>query len=156
LKISGMSDPYTPGATYTLNVQLASNRTAADINRKWGFEITAIRADNGAGTGTFTLVDPTITQTKPGFGAFTGRTYVAHTSAGTRTGLASPVSWDVKWTAPNQPAPFRVYFFVAGNAANGNGSSGGDFIYTAVDSATVDVTPTVPVTWGQVKSRYRP
>lgn len=156
LQIVGVPNPYEPGTPYTLTVQLASDRTAANATRKWGFEITAIRADDGSGTGTFSVLDPTTTKAVAGSGAFAGRTYVEHTSAGTQTGAASPVSWQVQWTAPNLPAPFRVYFFAAGNAANGNGASTGDFIYTTVESTTVDVTPTLPTTWGQVKSKYRP
>src|SRR5262249_37544024 len=64
LQILGVPNPYKPGMPYTLTVQLASDRTAANATRKWGFEITAIRADNGAGIGTFTLLEPANTQTK--------------------------------------------------------------------------------------------
>jgi hypothetical protein len=155
IQIQGIPAAYVPGASYALTVQLSSDRTVGDVNRRWGFELTAIRADDGQGTGTFTLLDADTKQV-PGGGAFAGRTYVEHMLSGIRQGQSSPATWQVQWNAPNQPAPYRVYFFAAGNAANGNGSSVGDFIYTTVDSSTVDVTPTLPVTWGQVKSRYRP
>jgi hypothetical protein len=50
-----------------------------------------------------------------------------------------------------------VTFYIAGNAANGNGSSSGDFIYTDVfmydeSHAGLDDEPT---TWSVIKDLYR-
>ncbi len=154
VRILNVPKPYLPGGVYTLTVELSSDRTAGPPGRKWGFEITAVRADNGQGTGTFAVVDPD-TRVVTGASVWASRTYVEHISTGTRTGQVSPVQWQLQWTAPDQPAPYQVYFFAAGNAANGNGFTTGDFIYTTAETTTVDVTPIAPATWGQVKSRYR-
>jgi hypothetical protein len=71
-------------------------------------------------------------------------------------GAASPVEWTFTWTAPLDTA--KVYFFAAGNAANGDdiATLSGDFIFTAVDSsygglAQVDV-PRFPLSGPQYRT----
>ena len=56
--------------------------------------------------------------------------FVEHTSAGTRLGTTGGVTFEFDWMPPatNQGA---VTLYVAGNAANGNGSPSGDHIYTS-------------------------
>ena len=66
--------------------------------------------------------------TVPG-GLLAGRQYIKHTQAGTYASSASG-QWSFKWVAPN-PVSGTARFYVAGNAANNNGTSGGDFIYVA-------------------------
>ena len=124
---------YKPDSQYIFTVQLASTQTAGSAGRKWGFEITAVNGSTGAGFGTLarTNADTTTTQIVSGTGNFSTRRYVEHTSTGTRTGLASPASWTLRWTAPNAAAStVRALFFAAGNAANGGGTSASDWIYT--------------------------
>jgi hypothetical protein len=58
-----------------------------------------------------------------------GKIYVEHIPAGTHAGDPGPVSWSFEWTAPETP-PDSVVFYAAGNAANNNGSTSGDYIYT--------------------------
>ena len=57
------------------------------------------------------------------------RQYVEHTSDGLSNGQFGFNSWTFKWTAPAQTAG-KVEFYVAGNAANSDGSASGDYIYT--------------------------
>ncbi len=152
VQILGVPVLYRPDSSYLLTVQLGSAQTADSIGRKWGFELTAVREDEGTGVGDFTLADPN-TQTKVG-GFLASRTYVEHTSGGTRTNQSSPVTWEVEWKAP-PAAVDRIFFFVAGNAANGNGDLLGDFIYTGSAFTDEDPTPVEATSWGSVKSRYR-
>ncbi len=61
--------------------------------------------------------------------------YVKHTSTGTQNNtLDGPVSWSFDWTAPADPSD--VTFYAMGNAANGNNSNSGDYIYSATFTTT--------------------
>ena len=147
--ITGMPTPYMPGQTYTLGVTV--QRTGQS---RWGFEITALKASDNTAAGilssTAQLTDTTRT--------FSGRMYVSHTTLngqdGTFLGSSSGV-WTFSWTAPAAGAG-AVTFYAAGNAANGNGSSTGDFIYTtnasSMEGTATDVSAT---TWGRIKMLYR-
>src|SRR5262249_26064361 len=89
-------------------------------------------------------------RTQIGFDAVDGnpRQYINHTIQGTFPTGTNQGSWSFKWRAPAASVG-RVTFYAAGNAANGNGGSSGDYIYTnsfAIDSAGVqgyeaDVAP---------------
>ena len=146
---------YKPDSQYIFTVQLSSSQTSGSAGRKWGFEITAVNGSTGAGFGTLarTNADTSTTQVINGAGSFSTRRYVEHTGTGTRTGLASPVSWTLRWTAPNAAAStVRARFFVAGNAANGGGSSAGDWIYTgsAASLPPARVTAVASLAFGTV------
>jgi uncharacterized protein (TIGR03437 family) len=91
---------------------------------RWGFEASARMAADNSQAGSFTAADAD-TQLKTA----SGIQYIEHTSAGTRPGAASPVSFQFDWTAPAGSGD--VIFYVAANAANGNGAPhAGDHIYT--------------------------
>ena len=142
---------YKPDSTYILTVELASTQTSGSAGRKWGFELTAANGTTGAGYGTLalTFADTTTTRIINGAGSFSTRRYGQHISAGTRTGAASPVSWTMRWTAPNAASSTaEARFFAAGNAANGDGSSSGDWIYTgsaaSLPPARVSAVASVP------------
>ena len=47
-----------------------------------------------------------------------------------------------------------VAFYAAGNAANGDASSLGDFIYTASDTTMGAAVAVEPLTWGRIKNLY--
>jgi len=91
-----------------------------------GFEATVRDSTGTTGTagftGNFTLTDPANT-TFALFGS--DPTYVTHNSSG-----SFQSSWSVDWApdASTPSGPITVY--AAGNAANGNGSSSGDYIFT--------------------------
>lgn len=112
---------YTPGQDYTLVV------TVQQANRqRYGFQLTAIDGDgNRAGTLT-TLASDTQVNTETGLG---GRQYIQHSQSGTLPSASDRRVWQVSWTAPANDVG-TVRFYVAGNAANGNGNNQLDYIYT--------------------------
>jgi hypothetical protein len=93
---------------------------------RWGFEFSPLEI------GTCTITDPATTQ----LDVEAGKTYVKQTSGGTFAGETAPVTWAFQWTAPADP-PDAVTFYAAGNAANNNGSTSGDYIYTTSHTATL-------------------
>jgi hypothetical protein len=143
---------YQPGTAYTMTVHLTSSQTAGDAGRAWGFQLTAVRVSDGNGTGTFANVTGQGTMIAAGTGTFTGRSYI-EVGTGNRQGSASPVDWQVQWTAPN-PGVGQVRFFVVGLAGDGGGGNNGDWVYTGSHS-TDDVTPVRSPSWGAMKSHYR-
>jgi hypothetical protein len=147
LEILGVPAVYTPGQVYPLTVRLNSSATTGDDGRKWGFELGAVRRDDGAAGGTIVLADPDTLQIVSGDPPFAARNYVEQTFNGTRTGLGGPVQWTFSWQAPAGPEG-QIDFFAAGNAANGSGGSDGDHIYTTRDSAIALGTADAPVEGG--------
>jgi hypothetical protein len=128
LQLPGFPAEYLPDQAYTLTVSIEDPG-----QQRWGFELTAVDGD-GNGAGTFTITDPVNTQLSDNDPS-TARDYVKHTSVGTYIGTSDgPVTWMFQWTAPGSSVG-DVDFFVAGNAANGDGTTEGNNIYTA--SATV-------------------
>jgi uncharacterized repeat protein (TIGR01451 family) len=69
------------------------------------------------------------------------RQYVEHTSAGTFVGQQNGASWTFNWTAPSTDIG-PVTFYAAGNQANNDGNTSGDYIYkTFVATAPASTTP---------------
>src|SRR5882724_8737924 len=121
---------YVPSQTYPV--------TVADINadptrHRWGFQLTALdpgddKAGNLQSTDVFTQV---LNNQGPGG----SRQYIEHTSAGTFRGQQNGASWTFNWTAPATDVGF-ITFYAAGNQANNDGNTSGDYIYkTFVASA---------------------
>jgi uncharacterized protein (TIGR03437 family) len=102
--------------------------------RAFGFQATARLESNQSGgqAGAFNTVDNTTQilcddgQTKPAAGCRAGFTveFIEHTSP------SSTGTFTIEWTPPATDVG-NVRIYVAGNAANGNGSNTGDRIYTA-------------------------
>jgi len=146
--IGGVPTAYTPSQTYSLT---ATVQRSGQI--RWGFELTVLKNSDSTAAGALantTLL--TSTQTS------LGRAYVSHTTLngqdGTFSGSPSG-AWTFDWTAPAAGAG-AVTFYAAGNAANGNGSTNGDFIYsTSVASTEASSTDVSPITWGKIKLLYR-
>ncbi len=129
LSISGLPAQYALGETYPITVTLDKSG-----QMRWGFELAAlsIQAEQ-AGTIAVTDADSTQTSTTSSI------TYIKHTADGTRAGTVGPKSWTFDWTAPLTDVG-EVTLYAAGNAADNNNSSSGDFIYTTSESATVEQT----------------
>ena len=158
IAITGVPEHYSPGQTYTLTVTLQDPG-----QQRWGFELTALQFDaiTQAPERSGTLIDTSV-HTLLSEDAGTQRQYITHTSNevaqgdpddGTFWGTPDgPVSWSFDWTAPAAGAGI-VIFYVAGNAANGNGINGtGDFMYkTSVSSNELPPTPVTRTTWGKIK-----
>jgi hypothetical protein len=117
--ITGLPARYEPGTTYQVTV---GHTTTATSRRRWGFQLTVLTAGNTkAGelantSGTTSIINE-------------DRQYIEHNLGGTFTGQTGAVSWTFNWTAPNTNVG-PVTFYAAGNQANGDGSNGGDQIYT--------------------------
>ena len=94
-----------------------------------GFEITAMDAANTK-VGTFTSTGDTA-QTE-----LYKNQYAAHTVIGT-----AESNWTIQWTAPVEKLSDPITFYAAGNEANGDGTSLGDFIYTATATAYLQCVP---------------
>lgn len=160
LEILDLPEFYAPGVTYRLRVRLSSSETAAFPERRWGFQLTAVNAADGAGAGAFTVrgtedwndtlqvVDADPVDDWP------TRTYVEHLFFGVRDGSPSPAEWSFDWTAPPLGVG-TVRFHAAGNAANGSYEPSGDWIYTAADSMRDTTTAAVPTSWGAIKARWK-
>ncbi len=128
---------YEFNQSYTITVQLSQQGQS-----RWGFELTAVDS-NGNGAGTFTIIDQTNTQLSDN--AEPQRDYVKHTSMGTYNGTTNgPVNWTFQWTAPSSDVG-TITFYAAGNAANGNNSSSGDYIYQISVSSNPPVGTPTPV-----------
>ena len=140
---------FMPGDTLDIFIEVAQAGQT-----RWGFEMTALDGSDQP-VGQMLLIDVARTQLSTDLG--TGRQYAKHTSLGTDAGVAdtSP-GWAVRWASPADPVE-SVTFYVAGNAANNNSFSSGDFIYTATlhyDSTQTAISES-PVTWSRIKSLYR-
>jgi hypothetical protein len=125
---------YVPGQTYQITV----THTNSDPSRlRWGFQLTALdTSDEKAGE-----LQNTSTLTRIITGGPGGdRQYIEHNSSGTFIGQQGGASWTFNWTAP--PADVGVVtFYAAGNHANNNGSSSGDYIYFTFTTSQADPTP---------------
>ena len=127
LSLAGLPEDYVPGETYAVTLSLAD-----PDGLRWGFELTVLD-DAGARAGLLAVTDAG-TQLSDGG----SRDYLKHNSAGTAPGTPDQKDWTFDWTAPDAGAgPVTVY--VAGNAADNNGSNAGDRIY-ATSFATAEGT----------------
>ena len=116
---------YVSGGTYPITV------TVFDPNqRRWGFELS-VRTQAGMQAGTFLAGADGATRLIIG-PAPSSIVYIEQTLAGSRLGIGDTgcgVSFGFTWTAPETSAG-PVIFNAAGIAANGDGMSSGDHIYT--------------------------
>ena len=114
------ADGYEPGAEYPLTIELFDPGQGM-----WGFEITPMLDATLGQAGICIVTDSLRTQLSdhPDPDA----DYLKQTIDGVHDGSPGPVTWSFVWRAPAAAAP--VTFYLAGNAANGNGSPSGDYIY---------------------------
>jgi hypothetical protein len=115
---------YQAGETYEITVTLEHTGQT-----RWGFEFTPLDI------GTCAITDPTNTQQS----ASGGNCYVKQTAQGTYNGDGGPVSWSFDWSAPADP-PDDVTFYAAGNAADGGGTTSGDYVYTSTATSVLAST----------------
>jgi hypothetical protein len=123
--ISGLPAGYTPGQQ--VQVSVTTSQSDAII---YGFQLVALDAD-GRDAGTFTLPgeNPQRIQLLTGLVGEIVRTYVEHTIDGVTPTTPGSNSWTFNWTAPANDIG-AVTFYAAGNAANSDGNTTGDYIYT--------------------------
>lgn len=111
------SEGYVAGETYTVTATGTHNGVS-----KFGFEATAEDGSNQK-TGSIIVTNNTENQLA------NGGTSITHKSAGTVPN-GNIKSWSFDWTAP-AAGTGPVTFYSAFNAANGNGNTSGDVIYTS-------------------------
>ena len=104
---------YVPGTTYTMQIRV----NLAGQNRA-GFQLVALNSTNQQ-AGTFTLVSSANTAIQ----TTGGKQYLSHNNA------SSNNTWSFNWIAPATNVG-AIQFYFAGNAANSDGNTSGDFIYT--------------------------
>ena len=124
---------YIPGQSYPISITIShgsSNRA------RWGFAL-AVRNAIGQAAGTFTTTNPNTT--------IIGAAEIGHNAA-VVTSLSSSYTYTgLRWIAPSNPTAndLNLKFYSAGVAANSNGSSGGDFVYTNLINSSFTVLPVV-------------
>ena len=120
--IDGIPATFTPGESYALTITLT--RTGMKLA---GFQLTARFKDGGAQAG---VLAPSAGEADRVAVERQGDIlYAGEKKAGASVDEAGVVRWTMTWTAPKSGGP--VIFHVAANAANGNESADGDFVYTA-------------------------
>lgn len=120
VEFTGLPSTYQPGQVYTFTLTIQQSG-----QRRWGFEMTSILGIGSRG-GWLAPGNPTLSQLSPGSG--NARDYLKHTSQGTQAGQNSG-TWEITWTAPPANSD-TVFFYIACNAADNNGTNSGDYIYT--------------------------
>lgn len=116
---------YVPGQTYTATLTI--NQSGIGV---FGFQMVSRNANN-TNVGTFIATNTNQTQVSNG--------YFQHTSGGISATTTGTKSWNFSWTAP-VAGTGTVSFYVATNAADGTGGTGGDAIYTNVFTLTEAVS----------------
>ena len=130
ITITGVPANYIPGRQYQLTVR--TSQAAATI---YGFQATAIDS-LGRRAGTFVLPGgmPQRLQLDEGFVGNNFRQYIEHTVDGVIPAQFDFNQWTFTWTAPAARVG-KISFFAAGNAANSDGGTSGDYIYTTSKAA---------------------
>ena len=127
--VNGLPSSFQAGQTYSFSVTI----THPSVRQRWGFAISALNA-NEQPVGSFASTNPKA--------ALNGSpTELTHNDAVFSTGTSYTYS-NLTWTAPASinAGDNAVTFYVVGNAANGNFSSSGDFIYFATRQFALPIT----------------
>lgn len=117
LSVSGIEQGFEPGRNYKIQIQVKRE----DLSRA-GFQMTA-RFEDGSQAGQFEVTEELTTTPN----IDNQVTYLQH-GVGKVEAENGEKNWQITWTAPdqsNQP----IIFNIAANAANGDESAFGDWIY---------------------------
>lgn len=117
LIVSGIEEIYKARKEYKISLMVKRE----DMSRA-GFQMTA-RFEDGSQAGSFTITDELTTTPN----IENGVTYLQH-AAGKVEAEGVEKKWQITWTAPGQSSD-SVIFNIAANAANGDASEFGDWIY---------------------------
>ena len=124
--LTGLPDTIMAGQTYNLTLTHNSNAT------RTGFQITCLDSLN-VKAGTLTA------GTGSNAASASGRQYIRHSTF--KTLSAGTASWNFSWTAPATAGGNFAKFYFSSLAANGNGNTSGDNVFTA--NKKVVFAPTV-------------
>lgn len=132
--LDGVPDRYTPGSVYVLTITLARPGMALG-----GFQLTARFADDGRQAGSIAPAPDDSARVRveeDGAVQYANQTREGAVGAG-----GSVARWKVAWTAPAR-AEGHIVFHLAANAADGDGTSEGDHIYTmSAESSPATILP---------------
>jgi hypothetical protein len=131
VSLSGVPAAYTPGASYSVTIALRRPGTA-----RAGFQLTA-RFEDGTQAGTLAAPEGAEDRIAVTAEAATRVQYASQREAGSRPSGEGAARWSVRWTAPAAGSP-AVLFHVAANAADGDGSASGDYVYTTAAASQPD------------------
>ena len=120
--IDGVPARFAPGERYTLTITL--RRAGVKLA---GFQLSARFKDSGTQAGT--LAPGSGEGERVGVANQGGVQYAGQKKAGASVEDPDVARWTIEWVAPDRGGP--VAFHVAANAADGNESADGDFVYTA-------------------------
>ena len=123
--ISGLPANYLPNQQIAVTV-----RTSQADAVVFGFQLTVLDArGNKIGTYTIPTQNPVRMQLVDGLVNNAQRQYIEHTVDGIIPSQFGFNTWTFNWTAPSTRVG-KVGFYAAGNAANSDGGTSGDYIYT--------------------------
>jgi len=125
---TGMTGGYALGQVY--NMSVAVNQSGLSL---FGFSIVALDA-NGASVGNF--VAGTDNHVENLTISSNNRQYLTHNTNGGAS--ANSHTFNFSWTAPSSDAG-DITFYVSANAANGDGGTSGDFIYTTSTTESMNL-----------------
>ncbi len=138
ISLEGLPESWQPGASYELTFRIEHPDPRF---LRWGFQLTAVGADDLLASGSLVATDPVTTQVVEGGPG--GRSYVEHAYGGTAIGTSGGASWTFRWVAPEDAGAGTVAFFAAANASNVDGANTGDYIYSR-SPATVSSSGNLP------------
>lgn len=125
--LSNFPSEYVPDSVYDITFTLNDGNFPSG---EFGFTATSLTSAGNQQAGTFTVTNTNNTATASGNIGGQSRQYVGHrNSSGTN-------AWNFQWTAPSTNQG-DITFYLVGVAANGNGSTSGDFTYTATTSSSI-------------------
>jgi len=122
LKTNFTGGGYIPDSTYTFTLSHVESGIST-----FGFQLTVLDSQYKA-AGTFSNLNNR-TQTASGTVSGATRYYINHTSTGSSRVATDSTAWTFQWKAPSKNLG-ALTLYVSLNAANSNGGSSGDRIYT--------------------------
>ncbi len=129
IRITGIPANYLPNQQIPVTVTM--NEKNAVI---FGFQLTAIDSQGKrVGSFSFPAQTPQPLQIVEGLIGGNERDYIQHTLNGVTPTQFGTKSWSFTWTAPNRRAG-KVSFYTAGNGANSDNDTSGDYIYSTNDA----------------------
>ena len=114
LTLTNAPTSYVKGTTYTMSLDLANSAGVVG-----GFQITAKKGSTSINIGTFI---PNAADGSRAAGTF------GLTQNAPKPFDSGVCSWEIKWTAPSTGTD-NVNFYFVGNAADGGGGSGDDYVH---------------------------
>jgi glucose/arabinose dehydrogenase len=134
LQILGLPESYSPNQEIPITVKLEQLDAIS-----FGFQLTAIDA-TGKRAGQLVITDQDNTQLRSATVDGNQRSYIEQTFNGSIPVEFNQREWTFNWIAPDAPIG-PVSFYLAGNAADGNGRPTNDHIYTTSTTLPPAETP---------------